>query len=85
MRKSAFILAAILLLFVAVLYIAGIAFDWYGELENSGQIEARPLVTEIRTQQVDTDGCPADRFGDPAYSDEPFSSTYGPRPLARGR
>ena len=51
MRKPAFILAAILLLFVAVLYIAGIAFDWHGELENSGQIEARPLVTEIRTQQ----------------------------------
>ncbi|HKJ16257.1 MAG TPA: hypothetical protein VJ984_02770, partial [Xanthomonadales bacterium] len=31
---------------------------------------------------VDTDGCPAERFGDPAYSDAPFSATYGPRPLA---
>jgi murein DD-endopeptidase MepM/ murein hydrolase activator NlpD len=30
----------------------------------------------------DTDGCPADRFGDAAYSDEPLSSTFGPRPLA---
>ena len=31
---------------------------------------------------VDTDGCPASRFGDATYSDEPLSSTYGPRPLA---
>ena len=31
---------------------------------------------------VDTDGCPASRFGDPTYSDEPLSSTFGPRPLA---
>ena len=31
---------------------------------------------------VDTDGCPASRFGDAGYSDEPLSSTYGPRPLA---
>jgi PKD repeat protein/murein DD-endopeptidase MepM/ murein hydrolase activator NlpD len=31
---------------------------------------------------VDSDGCPAVRAGDAAYSDEPLSSTYGPRPLA---
>ena len=31
---------------------------------------------------VDTDGCPGLRFGDASYSDEPLSSTYGPRPLA---
>ena len=31
---------------------------------------------------VATDGCPADRFGDAAHSDEPLSSTFGPRPLA---
>ena len=31
---------------------------------------------------VDSDGCPSDRFGDPARSDEPLSATYGPRPLA---
>jgi murein DD-endopeptidase MepM/ murein hydrolase activator NlpD/PKD repeat protein len=31
---------------------------------------------------VPADGCPAARFGDPAYSDEPLSSTFGPRPLA---
>jgi len=29
-----------------------------------------------------TDGCPADRFGEPAYSDAPFSATFGPRPLS---
>lgn len=28
------------------------------------------------------DGCPLARAGDPAYSDAPFSSTFGPRPLA---
>jgi murein DD-endopeptidase MepM/ murein hydrolase activator NlpD/PKD repeat protein len=26
-------------------------------------------------------GCPSVRFGNPAYSDAPFSSTFGPRPL----
>jgi murein DD-endopeptidase MepM/ murein hydrolase activator NlpD len=26
-------------------------------------------------------GCPSVRFGNPAYSDTPFSSTFGPRPL----
>jgi murein DD-endopeptidase MepM/ murein hydrolase activator NlpD len=31
---------------------------------------------------VDTDGCPASRFGDAASSDEPLSATFGPRPLA---
>lgn len=31
---------------------------------------------------VDTGGCPAVRAGDAAYSDEPLSSTFGPRPLA---
>ncbi|MFT5138455.1 MAG: PKD repeat protein [Rhodothermales bacterium] len=31
---------------------------------------------------VDTDGCPADRFGDAGFSDEPLSATFGPRPLA---
>jgi murein DD-endopeptidase MepM/ murein hydrolase activator NlpD len=29
----------------------------------------------------ETDGCPATRFGNPAFSDAPFSSTFGPRPL----
>ena len=40
-----------LLLFLALLYISGIAFDWYGELENSGQIEAPSISAEIRAQQ----------------------------------
>ena len=31
---------------------------------------------------IPSSGCPASRNGDPAYSDEPLSSTYGPRPLA---
>ena len=31
---------------------------------------------------VDTEGCPPSRFGDPNFSDEPLSSTFGPRPLA---
>jgi murein DD-endopeptidase MepM/ murein hydrolase activator NlpD len=26
-------------------------------------------------------GCPSERFGNPAYTDAPFSSTFGPRPL----
>jgi murein DD-endopeptidase MepM/ murein hydrolase activator NlpD len=31
---------------------------------------------------VDTDGCPVIRAGDAGFSDEPLSSTFGPRPLA---
>jgi murein DD-endopeptidase MepM/ murein hydrolase activator NlpD len=31
---------------------------------------------------VATDGCPAARFGDAGYTDEPLSATFGPRPLA---
>ena len=31
---------------------------------------------------VEADGCPTIRGGDAAYSDEPLSSTFGPRPLA---
>ncbi len=30
---------------------------------------------------TEEDGCPADRFGNAAYTDGPISSTYGPRPL----
>lgn len=30
---------------------------------------------------VPEDGCPSDRFGNPAFTDGPISSTYGPRPL----
>jgi hypothetical protein len=45
------ILSAALLLAIAALYISGIAFDWYGELENNGQIEARSISAEIRAQQ----------------------------------
>ena len=30
---------------------------------------------------VVTDGCPAERHGNPAYTDAPLSSTYGPRQL----
>ena len=51
MRKSVLILAAILLPSVALLYIAGITFDWYGELENSGEIMAQPIPAQIREQQ----------------------------------
>lgn len=29
----------------------------------------------------DSKGCPANRWGNPAHSDAPFSSTFGPRPL----
>lgn len=29
-----------------------------------------------------SDGCPEERFGNPGFADEPFSSTFGPRPLA---
>ncbi len=29
-------------------------------------------------------GCPAERFGNPAFTDAPFSSTFGPRPLYSG-
>jgi hypothetical protein len=45
------ILSAALLLAIAALYITGIVFDWYGELEESGRIETRPASAEIRSQR----------------------------------
>jgi murein DD-endopeptidase MepM/ murein hydrolase activator NlpD len=33
---------------------------------------------------VEADGCPAERQGDPAFTDAPFSSTFGPRLLGSG-
>ena len=46
---------------------------------------AWPLCGRINESKpagwVAEDGCPANRFGDPAYADVPISSTYGPRPL----
>jgi hypothetical protein len=49
--RFALILSVTLVLAFAAIYIAGIAFDWYGELENSGQIKAGPIPAEIRSRQ----------------------------------
>ena len=49
--RFALILSGALLLAFAAFYMAGIAFDWYGELENSGQIKAGPIPAEIRARQ----------------------------------
>ncbi len=39
-------------------------------------------ITENPPQAwVATDGCPSSRFGETSHSDEPLSSTFGPRPL----
>lgn len=41
-----------------------------------GRISANPPVGWIESQ-----GCPVARFGNASYSDQPLSSSYGPRPL----
>ena len=44
-----------------------------------GRISANPPPGWTESQ-----GCPAARFGNAGYSDQPLSSTYGPRPLYSG-
>jgi hypothetical protein len=39
-------------LFLPLLYTVGIAFNWYGELEDGGQIESHPVSAEIRARQI---------------------------------
>jgi len=62
-------------------------------LSGSGSVQAQdfdtsaawPLcgrITENKPKRwKPSKGCPSERFGNPAYSDAPFSSTFGPRPL----
>jgi len=68
----------------AVLFFAVFIGDIYAA--NTDPNTLWPLCGRITENPppgwVDTDGCPAARAGDPAYSDEPLSSTFGPRPLA---
>lgn len=58
---------------------------WAGETDPQavwplcGRISASPPAGWTPQQ-----GCPADRFGNPAFTDAPFSSTFGPRPLYSG-
>lgn len=40
------------------------------------------IIDDPPTGWIDTDGCPADRWGSSAYSDFPLSSTFGPRQKA---
>jgi hypothetical protein len=40
-------------LLLPLLYTIGIAFNWYGELEDSGQIESHPVSAEIRARQIE--------------------------------
>lgn len=49
--RNAIVLSLIAILAVAATYTAGIALDWYGELEKVGQIEASAISVEIRSQQ----------------------------------
>ena len=49
---------------------------------------AWPLCGRITEQSppgwTEGDGCPGERFGSTSFSDEPLSSTFGPRPLYSG-
>ena len=48
-RMIAIVLASIMA--AALIYAAGIVFDWYGELESSGRIEAGPIPDNVRVSR----------------------------------
>ena len=50
-RFSIIIISLIIVLAVPVIYIAGISLNWYGELEDTGLIEAPPVPEVIRHEQ----------------------------------
>ena len=62
-KKNAIALSAIAILAVAATYTAGIALDWYGELENVGRIEAPAISPDIRNQQDSVQHEAATRLG----------------------
>ena len=51
-RTSALISLVIFAFLAAVLYVCGIAFDWYGTSESSGRIEAPRIPAATIEQQA---------------------------------
>jgi murein DD-endopeptidase MepM/ murein hydrolase activator NlpD len=70
---------------LTLLYLTGLCFCAVSYAANVDPNATWPLCGRITenppAEWVATDGCPSGRFGDPTYSDEPLSSTFGPRPL----
>ena len=68
-----------------LLYFAGIFCPAIASAANTDPNSTWPLCGRISENPPSewgaADGCPAVRFGDADYSDEPLSSTFGPRPL----
>ena len=71
----------------AALTILCVCFAPYSEADL-GEFDPNPVwplcgrITENPPAQwVETDGCPQERWGNPAFTDTPISSTYGPRQL----
>jgi len=50
-RGSVITLLEVSALAGALVYFAGLVFDWYGELENAGAITAEPIPDAIRSEQ----------------------------------
>lgn len=70
-------------IFVGVICLFSCAIAQAGAMDTNMAWPLCGRITEAAPGGwVDTDGCPADRFGNAAHSDEPLSSTFGPRPLA---
>ncbi len=62
-RSSVIILVIVVALAAALAYSAGIVFDWYGELEGSGDIEAQPVPQDIRSEQDRVQSAAAEELG----------------------
>lgn len=78
MERLGFLVACVLFLLAPSTVAAG-QTDPQPAWPLCGRISANPPVGWTESQ-----GCPAVRFGNAAYSDQPLSSTYGPRPLYSG-
>jgi len=62
-RNSLIVLISVSAVAAAAGYVAGIAFDWYGELGGSGEIKALPVPASIRAGQDNTQQAAAQELG----------------------
>ena len=70
---------------LVLLYFAGVCCSAIASAANTDPNSTWPLCGRISENPpsgwVATDGCPELRFGNADYTDEPLSSSFGPRPL----
>ncbi len=76
-RPAIAILTVVLSLSLAATFATAQQYDTSMAWPLCGRIDEAPPAG-----WVETDGCPAERWGNAGFTDEPIASPYGPRPLA---